>query len=52
MFLVPFALVWLLFSAFFMSFSTWALGWPSLLPSLGLGAPGGERLCFSRVSRE
>ena len=36
MFLVPFALVWLLCSAFLTSFSTWALGWPSPLPSLGL----------------
>lgn len=38
MFLVPFALVWLLCSAFLTSFSTWALGWPSPLPSLGLDA--------------
>lgn len=46
MFLVPFAVVWLLFSAFFTSFSTGQahyLRWD--------WAPGGERLCFSRVSR-
>lgn len=38
MFLVPFALVWLLCSAFLTSFSTWA--WPAQrpLPSLGLDA--------------
>ena len=47
MFLVPFALVWLLFSAFFTSFSTWALGWPSPLPSLGLGAWWGTFVFFT-----
>ena len=47
MFLVPFALVWLLCSAFLTSFSTWALGWPSPLPSLGLGAWWGTFVFFT-----
>ena len=38
MFIVPSALVWLLCTAILTTFSTWALGWPSPWPSLGLDA--------------